>query len=1206
VRGIAIFTAWKTFVIYDMNGTNLEIQFCEGLGQWMKCCNTMVPTSIQCINEDYPFELQKENTMLKSKKVWSCLIILSMILFFFCGTHLAIAASKVKNVRMEKVLAQTIVSKESRPSQTVEKPEIFVQTGHSVSISAIAFSPDGKYALSGSLDKTMKLWDVESGREIRIFTGHSDLIQSIAFSLYGKNAVSASGDKTIKLWDITTGQQIRTFIGHTDYVSSVAFAPDGQHVLSGSKDETVRLWDVSTGKEVRTFGKSLFSSKSHGAWVFSVAFSPDGRWAISGSGGGDSTVKIWEVKSGKEISKFNDDYFVRFVAFSPDGKYFLYGGTSLALRSTETGKLIWKRAPKKNPTGFFGYNFGSITITPDGRYVLALQKLESISEGFDTSISVFDMASGNEIGAFKGDTMYIQSIAISPDGKNIISCSGAVIGGYYYSLKLWDIDKRQEKYEFKMPSSLVSSVAISTDGRFLLSGNYFDKSLTLWDLLEGKELRTFKGHTKEVYSVAISPDGNYVASGSFDHTVNVWDKETGDKKATFSGHTDKVKSVAFSPDSQKVVSGADDRTIRIWNIDRGTEAKTITWQSAEEYDGIISVTFSPDGRYILSHSYKEKTLWDAFSGQQIKSLGPDMLSNAVFSPDGKFTLTKVGDGQIKMMSIVDNETIMIFNGQEEVGISVAFSPNGRYVLSGNRDGILKLWDTTTGEELRQLKGHLGAIHNVSFTPDGKYATSGSMDSTTRLWNIANGKEIAKFIHFNNNEWIVITPEGYYNSSLNGHKNLNIRMGMNVYGIDQFYDVFYRPDIVMAKLKDEDIKPLITLTIDDAIKNPPPEVNFSSIPSDSTTSKVKVCYQAKNIGGGIGEVRLFHNGKLIQSDGYYRDVAKSPITGKIQLASLDSKTIREDMRSIAIKSKTEFSPIVSKAKRDLYENCLEVQAVPGENEVSVTAFNKDNTVQSYMKTTSFKANIEAEEPHLYILIVGIDKYNDQNINLKYAVKDAGNIKEKLISQSATLYKPENIHTIILTDKEATKANIQKNIADLSKNINPTDGFILFVAGHGVLLQNQYFMLTNDFNGTISDNSMISSNEIVEASTQIKSLSQLFIFDTCHAGGVDYIVSGLYDARMSVLAKKMGLHIYASANDKQTAMDGYKGNGLFTYTLLDGLNNNKDADKNNDGKVSVVGLGGYSKKMTTDISKKIGHSQTPLIINFGKDYPIYKLQ
>jgi hypothetical protein len=88
--------------------------------------------------------------------------------------------------------------------------------------------------------------------------------------------------------------------------------------------------------------------------------------------------------------------------------------------------------------------------------------------------------------------------------------------------------------------------------------------------------------------------------------------------------------------------------------------------------------------------------------------------------------------------------------------------------------------------------------------------------------------------------------------------------------------------------------------------------------------------------------------------------------------------------------------------------------------------------------------------------------------------------------------------------------------------------------------------------------------------------------------------------------MGLHIYASASDKQAAMDGYKGNGLFTYTLLDGLNNNKETDRNKDGKVTVVGLGEYSKKMTTNISKEIGHSQTPLIINFGRNNPIYQLK
>jgi hypothetical protein len=390
---------------------------------------------------------------------------------------------------------------------------------------------------------------------------------------------------------------------------------------------------------------------------------------------------------------------------------------------------------------------------------------------------------------------------------------------------------------------------------------------------------------------------------------------------------------------------------------------------------------------------------------------------------------------------------------------------------------------------------------------------------------------------------------------------------------------------------------------DAIKSPPPTVEIVPL-KDADSPKIKVCYIAKSTGGGIGEIRLFHNGKLIESDGYYKEAAKT--SDKMQLAQINSKAIYEDMRSVTIKGKTETSPITTKSKGEVFNDCKEIEAVSGENEISITAFNRDNTVQGYMQTVKFNSTIKAEEPHLYILSIGIDQYKDQTANLKYPVKDSLDIRERLRKQAETLYKPENIRHISLKDNEATKTNIISRINELSNKIKPTDSFILFVAGHGVLLQNQYYMLTHEYDGKVNDNNLISSNEIVEISKKIKSLSQLFIFDTCHAGGVDYIISGLYDARMSVLAKKMGLHIYASANSIQQAMDGYQGNGLFTYTLLDGLNNKKEADKNNDSKVSLIKLGEYSKRTTTEISKSIGHTQTPLIINFGKDNPVYNLR
>jgi len=205
----------------------------------------------------------------------------------------------------------------------------------------------------------------------------------------------------------------------------------------------------------------------------------------------------------------------------------------------------------------------------------------------------------------------------------------------------------------------------------------------------------------------------------------------------------------------------------------------------------------------------------------------------------------------------------------------------------------------------------------------------------------------------------------------------------------------------------------------------------------------------------------------------------------------------------------------------------------------------------------------------------------------------------------LFDAANIKIEGLSDAAATKAGIQQAIAAISAKVKPWDSFILFVASHGYLQDNQYYIVTSDFDGAIDTSKMISSNEIVGMSKNIKSLSQLLIFDTCHAGGVDNIIGGLYDARMSVMAKKMGLHIYASAGSTQTALDGYQGNGLFTHALLSSMKNNT-TDSNYDSEVSVAELGESAKLETMSISTKLGFPQSPNIINFGKDNALFRVK
>jgi WD40 repeat protein len=803
------------------------------------------------------------------------------------------------------------------------------------------------------------------------------------------------------------------------------------------------------------------------------------------------------------------------------------------------------------------------------------------------------------------------------------------------------------RMDIKTEVSAVSAIAVSPDGRYLLTvdngGTYTASDfgvVRMWDLVEGRQVFKKTNTLKLAHGVAISPDGRYAA--------------TGGETRPFLGNRNVPKE-----------KEREQYALNVWDLTTGTIARTFAGFKGP-YRQVYDVKFSRDGRYFLAVSVGEIYVFDTSIWRAIRKFPGNQYGGAAdFSPDGKRLLTGDRNGLFHLWDIATSRKIWTIQGHKSgiLGLTdatgVAFSPDGKSVVtSSGHDGTVRLWDAANSKPLREYTDYRVAQYGVSgvnglslspdgtqllvlaqplkivelrtgkeladlsaawkgqqltyagkalsgmFHPDGKRVLLNPSDAAVRMYDAQTGEEMAMFVGFADGEWLVITKEGYYNASEKGAQYLSVVVGQQSYGVDKFYDVFYRPDIVAVKLRGEDVSGLATVSMTDAIKSPPPTVELTH-KSDAGQGRTGVCYSVKSSGGGIGEVRLFHNGKLIQSDGYYREAAKASFE-KTALASLDSRTIHEDMRSVSIIHKTPSVSSIVQPKGDSFEDCREIDTVAGENEVSIAAFNAGNTIQSALKTVRFHSTIKVTDPHLYILSIGVDRYQDQNITLKYAAKDAMNLEEKIRAQSATLYKPENIHYARLTDKDATKTAIIGKINELAGLAKPGDSFILFVAGHGLLLQSQYYLLTHDFNGQVSEGNVISSNEIVEMSKKIKSLSQLFIFDTCHAGGVDYIVSGLYDARMSVMARKMGLHIYASAGDQQAAMDGYKGNGLFTYTLLDGLNNNRAADKNKDGKVSIVGLGEYSKTMTTSISKQIGHEQTPLMIHFGKDSPLYQLQ
>jgi WD40 repeat protein len=624
--------------------------------------------------------------------------------------------------------------------------------GHSGSVISVAFSPDGKRLVSGSQDKTVKMWDAQTGREILTLKGHTDSVMSVGFSPDGKRLASGSADG-IKVWDVQTGQEILSLKGHSDGATSVAFSPDGKRLVSGwgrildGPDKwVVKVSDAQTGQETHTL-------EGHTDLVTCVAFSPDGKRLVSGSW--DQTVKVWDAQTGQlTFSLKGHTGRVKCVAFSPDGRR-LVSGSGRLLSDDEPGEVkVWNTATGEAVLTLKGHNeVCSVAFSPDGKRLLSGSR-------YDT-IKVWDAQTGREILSLEVLTGDVSSVAFSPDGKRLAIGSGESdqqgrpLSG---EVKVWDVQTSQEALFLQGHSGWVSSVAFSPDGKRLVSGG--DQAVKVWDAQTGQETLCLKGHTGRVQCVAFSPDGKRLVSGSAKYAgltplpgeLKVWDAQTGQQTLALDGHTGPIHSMAFSPDGKCLVSGSGDGFdqqgtrlpggVKVWDTRTGKEILSLKGDTVWVY----SVAFSPDGKRLVSVSggYAEQgrlipaevTVWNAQTGDEMLSLKGHTSSvrSVAFSPNGQRLVSGSDDKTVKMWDAQTGREILTLKGHTDSVMSVAFSPDGKRLLSGSADKTVKMWDTQTGQETLTLKGHTGPVHNVAFSPDGKRLASASGDGTVKVWD----------------------------------------------------------------------------------------------------------------------------------------------------------------------------------------------------------------------------------------------------------------------------------------------------------------------------------------------------------------------------------------------------------------------------------------------------------------------------------------
>ena len=211
----------------------------------------------------------------------------------------------------------------------VADAQVLAITGHGDSILCAAFSPDGLRVVTGSGDKTARIWDAATGLPIAQLTGHTNQVNSAVFSPDGLRVVTASHDQTARIWDAATGRQILALAGHADRVWSAAFSPDGTRIVTASKDGTARIWDAATGRQI-------LALVGHTAAVRSAVFSPDGRRIVTGSY--DKTARIWDAATGRQMMALSGHTdLVLSAAFSPDGR-------DIVTASVDRTARIWEAA----------------------------------------------------------------------------------------------------------------------------------------------------------------------------------------------------------------------------------------------------------------------------------------------------------------------------------------------------------------------------------------------------------------------------------------------------------------------------------------------------------------------------------------------------------------------------------------------------------------------------------------------------------------------------------------------------------------------------------------------------------------------------------------------------------------------------------------------------------------------------------------------